>query len=470
DQTILVDATRSLAGVSPPDGPAYQRIVVTGAFGASPTLAVGGVAAKIVATSARSIEAVVPAGAAAGASFVQVAEPGVVYPPLPFTVTALSGGPAPTAWPMAQANRDRTGEIPVPASVEARVKWSAPFTPSPAPLGGMAVRGDGALVVTGGGGYVAPFLGTKLRETGEALGQVPLPFSSPFPNFFAPTPSAPAVDREGNTYVVVDGVLMAFGPALNLLWSSPGAGYAANPVLGADGTIMTTGVTFSGGPGAQAVVSATRPDGVARWLTTVFLPGSQMAPPLVQDDGSVFLAGAFGGDPYRVRGGSVGLGPDGTLAFTGPEVQGIEHATTLVHDPVRELAFVGGASSDFFPPVKHLFALRTTDGSMAWSANLQDGGSCCLGLAGALDRTHDVLYATSRGSSLNGLLALDPGTGDIRWRSLGEENQNLSPGQLVDAAGNVYSGDGTALIAVAPDGTRRWTLPVSGSGAEWPIA
>src|SRR5262245_30433220 len=97
------------------------------------------------------------------------------------------------------------------------------------------------------------------------------------------------------------------------------------------------------------------------------------------------------------------------------------------------------------------------NGSVRWRRNLPDAASlvgCALGMDGTL------LVISERGF----LLAFSP-AGLLRWvHHYPDDYVSLHAAPLVNHEGTIYTGSGSELASLRPDGSGNWTFPVSVKG------
>ncbi len=99
------------------------------------------------------------------------------------------------------------------------------------------------------------------------------------------------------------------------------------------------------------------------------------------------------------------------------------------------------------------FALDKATGRVVWRKDLDEAGDVCLHVEA------DALFV----ACANVVMALDPVTGALRWKTQLPLTSAMMPLMLVDASG-VYVTLGGEVACVARDGALRWSDPMHGTG------
>jgi outer membrane protein assembly factor BamB len=241
----------------------------------------------------------------------------------------------------------------------------------------------------------------------------------------APIFSSAAVSDAGHVYVGCDdGTFLAFHPSGRVLWSDRREhAFDASPVIGDDGTI------YMGGDGLLAYT----PRGGLRWRARTV--GHVFSPPVVHprqvvifgtDAGAVHGVGVDGRDVFRIDVGSPVLG-GATVLETGLVVVASSAGDVLAFDRA---------------------------GAIRWRVRIDEEGvrsTPAVGLDGNV-------YLGSEGGRLH---ALDPETGQVRWRFQTGGPLRASP--VVDAAGRIIVGSqDRSVYALDPRGELLWQRRLGG--------
>jgi large repetitive protein len=287
---------------------------------------------------------------------------------------------------------------------------------------------------------------------------------------YDPYPS-PSIGQDGSAYIASgDGTFRSFDRDGNLKWSfrydaDDPPHYVgdyvfhdarSNAAIGADGTV------YFGANNKKFF--AVRPDGVSRWQYTT--GGAIWSEPAIAQDGTVYVK-SIDAKLYAFR-------PDGTLKWTYQTAEAVGGSASW---PYSSLAIGTDGTIYFGGRDSHAYAVNA-DGTLQWSAET-DGGivaSPNIGPDGTVymqtgNNTLYAFYSSSagladspwpkyRGGAANcGRPRQDP---RIAWQFDTGSNIQWSSPALADD-GTVYIGStDDSLVAVNPDGSRRWAYGTGG--------
>ncbi|HEX8967629.1 MAG TPA: PQQ-binding-like beta-propeller repeat protein [Chloroflexota bacterium] len=256
--------------------------------------------------------------------------------------------------------------------------------------------------------------------------------------------SSPTLGPDGTIYITSGaGKLFAIAPDGRTLWTAQtGPTVKASPALGQDGTVYVASMNdhlyavqppaagqaegsvrwafrFGDYPGDRALVTAAVPppgaDGVGSGAT-----------PAVGSDGTIYV-GADNSNMYAVT-------PDGQLKWmfeAEPEVAGIWSSAALSAD---------GQTLYFGANRGGVYALRTSDGGLAWQYSII--GSVYNSLT--LDR-NGVLYT---GSTAGHLIAIDSATGEKVWDFTNPDTVAIWTAPALRGDGTIVIGDTRGFVRV----------------------
>ena len=191
--------------------------------------------------------------------------------------------------------------------------------------------------------------------------------------------------------------------------------------------------------------------GAQRWRQETSHSSDQQAAPIVAD-GSLY---------YTSKGGTYALDTaTGEIQWAKTSRAGREISSYFAPALSDDLLFVSGnVDNDTYG----VFALSTADGSVQWSLETADEGRIENNSQPVVaDGTLYVggNYDTESEGGGN-LYALDPATGDERWRYVSPSDDIISAPAVTGSTAVVYLGtDGIAAVEVA-DGSERWRAPSS---------
>ena len=234
------------------------------------------------------------------------------------------------------------------------------------------------------------------------------------------------------------------------LWSLPAGRYPGPPALGADGTAYVT---------ADANLLAVSPTGAVRWTFTA--PSPLFGSPALARDGTLFVVSSSSLDGMGQT-AVVAVTPAGSSLWThdlGPDTP-----SSPILAPDGTIYFAGSQA---------LYALSPTDGSEKWHAPFPTNGynSYTSPAVGADGTVYVGLF------SLKNLVAITP-SGVLKWSFDIKQNDprfeigaDISADPVVGPDGTIYIASGirdppafTAVFAVRPDGSLRWTHDFSQYG------
>jgi outer membrane protein assembly factor BamB len=198
-------------------------------------------------------------------------------------------------------------------------------------------------------------------------------------------------------------------------WQFALNGWGASPAIGADGTIYA--------PGQHLYALA--PNGTQKW---VFPVGQDLWSPTITADGTI-VVGAKNSKVFGVR-------PDGTKRWE-----------FLLDSSLTVSPVVSSDGTIFVHSAKTVYALDAT-GQMLWSTKA--GLSTFFSLA--LDDAGGALYV----ADMNQVVAMTL-AGGVKWI----HNEGIGSELHVGPDGNVYftgQGMGYPTVALAPDGTKLWSV------------
>lgn len=279
--------------------------------------------------------------------------------------------------------------------------------------------------------------------------------------------SSPAIDADGTIYVGAGDDLCALSPVDGAVkWRVTLYGWIpSTPTIGLDGRVYVTDANNTFQPGNLYAVN--KADGTVIWTKESY--GDKSSVPTLGPDGTLYGA--------RTDGRVYALDPtDGSERWIfEPPVGGSETCPVLGRNGELYVASsfwnaIASASlspaegrtlsSDPWPPTHHcaVYRLNPADGSMMWQVNedLYVWSSMSLDDSG-------TLYVPA-----GYLLAIDAGTGTVKWRSYPDTPVTGTAGV---GAGGLYAtgGDGRLLHIRPLDGTVERSLLPEGSSATAPI-
>jgi outer membrane protein assembly factor BamB len=280
---------------------------------------------------------------------------------------------------------------------------------------------------------------------------------------------APAIADDGTLYIGSHSTLFAVDAAGTVKWSvATEHKIYASPAIGPDGTV------YIGNEGGHLL--AVNPDGTTKWDRQV-APGYALdSSPAVSSDGTVYI----GADAGRFT----AVGPDGTTLWTFWAGEDIDSSPAIGSDGTiyvgsadgklyainpdgsKKWEFAGDGFVDSSPAIDsdgtvyvgstegYLYALNS-DGTLKWEFVIEFEpvtSSPAIGLDG-------TIYV---GSEFGMLYAINP-DGSERWAY--EAGLWVFSSPAIGSDGTIYLGTPgvqhgyAALLAIRPDGTKKWDLP-----------
>lgn len=299
---------------------------------------------------------------------------------------------------------------------------------------------DGGFVPSSSYGGPAPMFRNDPAHTGRGIGSGPTASASVAwsTNLSGTVLSTPAVDSNGNIYVVSGGRLYSIASTGSQRWSQSGfSTLVTSPAVGPSGTVYAVDQL-----GDLAAVSPSTGNVLWRF----------------------HASGPLGDTPT--------IGPDGTIYFAASRLLGLAGQVVAVGQDGRELwhydtaamvhtsPAIGADGSVYFATFdKKVHALRY-DGSMRWT---KDFGLLTFAISSPSVGADGTLYVGSIG---NYIYALKGTTGDTLWRF-------SAPGissPAIGLDGTIYIGSNNRrLYALRPDGSQRWSYLTGGSIVSSPL-
>jgi outer membrane protein assembly factor BamB len=236
-----------------------------------------------------------------------------------------------------------------------------------------------------------------------------------------------AIDTDGTIYAGSDN-LYAINPDGTLKWSftmDSYVGTGGSPTIAADGTIYCAS--------DKGTLYAVNPDGSMKWtLPALYL---QYSPVLIGPDNTLYIGSTYGRSIYAIN-------SDGTVRWqlkTGNWQRG---SPAMVNGTI----YVGSDGGVFYA--------LAPDGTQMWTYPMNAGyisqvvGSAAIGTDGTIFQGADDFY----------LYALKP-NGALKWKY--DSGAAIQSSVGVGEDGTLYFLQYGLLVAVGPDGKKRWSLPVS---------
>ena len=308
--------------------------------------------------------------------------------------------------------------------------WSGPVTPSNA--------GNKTVTITATDNDGVPGSASVTVLVNASTKWAPLSLGGPID-------SSPALASDGTIYVgSADKNLYAVNPNGTVKWTrSLGGNVQSSPAVGPDGAIYVG----SGDKNLYAV----NPDGSVRWAFPT--NGRVFSSPAVSADGGTVYVGSDDKNLYAVTVAT------GASAWAAPfaATDRIPSCPAIAPDGT---IYVGSWD-------KNLYAVNP-DGSRKWSLAAAGRINTCPAIA-----TGGTVYIASfgAGSAPATLYAVNPTTGLANWSfPLGGLYVYSSPAVAPD--GTIYIGaesDGGKLLAVKPDGTKKWECLLDGLPRSSPL-
>lgn len=207
----------------------------------------------------------------------------------------------------------------------------------------------------------------------------------------------------------------------------------SSPTVGADGTIYVSASLFDAKTPTSTVYALDPSTGEIKWTHSV--AAASFRAPVLSTGGTIYAPDDRGHT-------LVALNQDGSKRWSIPARCDSSDPAVGTDGTIYLLVFTDTGS----PTRMNLVAINP-DGSQKWQFPTDAQGSVAIGPDGTLYVVGEALHAISSG-------------GRPLW-SVPVENFASA---VVDGAGTVYVCDGDWLLAVNPDGSKKWRFNVGGSG------
>jgi outer membrane protein assembly factor BamB len=233
--------------------------------------------------------------------------------------------------------------------------------------------------------------------------------------------STPAVGTDGTVYVCVEKQLLSYDSTGNWKWTyttttNPiGGVLTCPPIVADDGTIYLT--AYMGTPGSHCL-KAVSPDGMEKWS----YPLSSPILPVVDKDGTIYL----GSRPGETQGFLDAVKPDGSQLWRLAMLSAV-----LVPPTVNEDGSIYTIVRD------GTFTALGPDGTELW--RYAEPGDVLMEAGVAVGQGGLILYQIYTADSYQ-LVALDPNAHTKKWTFSGGGKEGPFCQQIVDRNGRIYVG------------------------------